>query len=100
MAAATVGGTAARIGGGKFENGAKTFAFMRLFGEGADYYTQNVGREASLSPGENQPGHAKYDFDPATGQQYPDSFSSIRRLASSLVGVLKAMNVTVKSCRE
>lgn len=51
VAAAVVGGTAAELGGGKFANGAKTFAFLRLFGEAADYYRRKVGYDIDMGPG-------------------------------------------------
>jgi hypothetical protein len=67
--AAVIGGTTSALGGGKFENGAKTFGFLRLFGEAADYYQRKTGYAATLSPGENRPGRTRYVPDPVTGQQ-------------------------------
>lgn len=37
--------------GGIFENGAKTFGFLRLFGEVADYYQRKVGYGIDMGPG-------------------------------------------------
>jgi len=50
-AAAVVGGTASRLGGGKFANGASTFGFLRLFRELPGYYRQKVGFDPDIGPG-------------------------------------------------
>jgi len=52
-AAAVVGGTASRLGGGKFANGAQTFGFLRLFQELPGYYEKQVGFDLDASPGGN-----------------------------------------------
>ena len=70
VASAVVGGTVAVLGGGKFGNGAKTFAFMQMFTEAADYYKKAVGRKANPLPGENRPGQTRYRPD-QNGQQLP-----------------------------
>jgi len=73
MKSAIVGGTVSVVSGGKFANGAKTFAFLRMVGESADYYERTVGYKANILPGENIPGKTTYEFDPATGQQNPET---------------------------
>ena len=73
--AASVGGTASRLGGGKFANGARTMAFLHLFSEAARYYKDSVGRPANPLPGENRSGQTTYRPDPQSGQQFPQDKS-------------------------
>ncbi len=73
MAAAVVGGTASELGGGKFENGAKTFGFLRTLTEAADYYQTSVGRPANPMPGENR-AESTYEWD-ENGRQLRDSWN-------------------------
>ncbi len=50
--AAAVGGTASKLGGGKFANGARTAAYLQAFSEAADHYREYTRREAKAGPGE------------------------------------------------
>ena len=71
MMAALAGGTTAALGGGKFKNGAGTFAFLTYFGEAADYYQKGVGRLADPLPGENRENQSLYVPDDM-GRQRPE----------------------------
>jgi RHS repeat-associated protein len=51
LQSAAVGGTASRIGGGKFANGAYTAAFLATAVAAADYYKSKVGYDADIRPG-------------------------------------------------
>lgn len=73
------------LDGGIFANGAKTFAFMQMFTEAADYYEKAVGRKANPLPGENRE-PANYDYD-LNGRQYPDTWEqNVIGLNKSLEG--------------
>lgn len=50
FAAATVGGTASSVGGGKFANGAATAAFMQTSTEAASYYRRFGGTKEMTRP--------------------------------------------------
>ena len=50
-AAAVVGGTASKLGGGKFANGARTAAFLQAFAEASDHYREYTRRNAKPGPG-------------------------------------------------
>ena len=67
-AAAAVGGTASKLGGGKFANGARTAAYLQGFGEAADYYRRRTGYEADPMPGKNRTPN-DYPVDPVTHQR-------------------------------
>ena len=73
IAAGVIGGTASRMGGGSFANGAKAAAFIRLLSEASRYYEETVGRKANPLPGENNVNKNNYDFDKETGQQFSNS---------------------------
>src|SRR5699024_5634029 len=60
-------GTASELTGGSFANGAETAAFLRLFGEAANYFEHNVGGKATLAPGKNSD-NPYYKRNPETGQ--------------------------------
>ena len=46
-----VGGTISVVSGGKFANGAKTFAFIRMLQEAPGFYKKHVRYDVDLGPG-------------------------------------------------
>lgn len=71
---------------GKFENGAATFAFLRLASDAADYYQSHVGYTATPLPGYNKDGSMYYWHD-KVGRQYPNSWGQdVVGLNSPLIG--------------
>jgi len=68
-----IGGTISEITGGKFANGAETFAFMQMFTEVARYYEEAVGRKADPFPGANREPN-DYRVHEPTGRQLPNSW--------------------------
>jgi len=66
----------AEIAGGKFANGAETFAFQQMFTEAARYYEEAVGRKANQFPRESRKPN-KYEIDKPTGRQLPDSWGQM-----------------------
>ena len=87
IAAAAVGGTASRITGGKFSNGAVTGAFSRLLNDLAEQGSERLQKARDLTQqyvkdyGSDAPGFHEYEIGPSFGCFMGDSGCSVESIS-------------------